>query len=236
MEKLPEWWKPTQRYLVNTEVQGGFNVATELLCVQSGVQDVAEATNNVCLRWNAVQPEPAKIEHCDFNIALLNLSDVVPEMILIFFIGIVILGLRVGMLHIVSQMVQEKPTSIKSITSKFYELPRILVFYFIIGFLLFFPLIVGGLYNLLIFALMGGIMEVMTIFYVLVILAENQGIIGSMNKFYLLIRQNLFIILQFILIYLVLKNLPIGLLHLAVQPFLIVMSVLLYTKMRPDRK
>jgi len=116
------------------------------------------------------------------------------EIFFIFSIQILMRGLGIGMLSILYNITSGKTASIKELVSKFYCLPKILLPDLIIGLIIFFsgiPIITTIIYIIYQFAFF---------YYTLIIVAEDRGVLDSINKSFNLVKNNIGLIIQFIVI------------------------------------
>ena len=146
------------------------------------------------------------------------------EIFFIFSIQILMRGLGIGMLSILYNITSGKATSIKDLVSKFYCLPKILFPDIIIGVIVFFsgvPIITTIIYIIYQFTFF---------YYTLIIVTENSGIIDSINKSYNLTKNNISLIVQFMIIVIFIGSVGLffPLLILALFPIGIIIYINIY--------
>ena len=146
------------------------------------------------------------------------------EIFFIFSIQILMRGLGIGMLSILYNITSGKTTSIKDLVGKFYCLPKILFPDIIIGVIVFFsgiPIVTTIIYIIYQFTFF---------YYTLIIVTENRGIIDSINKSFNLTKNNISLILQFMIIVIFIGSVGLffPLLILALFPIGIIIYINIY--------
>ena len=116
------------------------------------------------------------------------------EIFFIFSIQILMRGLGIGMLSILYNITNGKPASISGLVGKFYCLPKILLPDLVVGLIVFFssmPILTTIIYI---------IYQFVFFYYTLIIVTDNSGVLDSINKSYKLVKHNIGLIVQFMII------------------------------------
>ncbi len=148
------------------------------------------------------------------------------EIFFIISINILMRGLGLGMLMILYNITVGRPASIKQLVSKFYCLPKIILPDFVIGVTVF--LINTSTLAIVIYI----IYQFVFFYYTLIIVTEDKGIFDSINKSFSLVKSNISLIVQFMIIVLFIGTLalffPLSILLLF--PLGIIVYIQLYLK------
>ena len=148
------------------------------------------------------------------------------EIFFILSINILMTGLYIGMLSVFYSITAGQSTSFKQLLSKFYCLPRVLVPDLVIGLIMFiggvsiFTMIINLIYRLIFF------------YYTLIIVVENKSIINSINQSFNMVKNNVGIIIQFIIIIIITGMLALffPILFFGLIPFWTILYIQIYIK------
>ena len=146
------------------------------------------------------------------------------EIFFIFSIQILTRGLGVGMLSILYNTTCGKTASIKGLVSKFYCLPKILLPDLIVGLVVFFsitPILTTTIYV---------IYQFVFFYYTLIVITDNSGVLDSINKSFNLVKSNVGLIVQFMMIIILMGfvGLFFPLLILALFPIGVIVYIKIY--------
>ena len=152
------------------------------------------------------------------------LSFTFSELSFVISMNILMTGLYIGMLDILYNVTSGKKAVIKQLWGKFYCIPKVILPDLLIGILMFIigvsslTMIINLIYRLVFF------------YYTLIIVIENKGMADSINKSFNIVKNNIIIIIQFILIVLLMAvfGFIFPILFFVLIPFCVIIYICIY--------